>query len=247
MAIAQVSYSVTCTYKLCNFLLLIYSTCKADIAFHHVNCFFHVFMLLLDKQVLNMKVVAFTNLFLVVCAVYLILKISSYHRFIKYNYFLVKIKTFCFFTFKSLQPTWSLYLCQVFLLVVKRESTLPPILIIKHHLWNSFSFSLLIYNTASVMHLLNHAKAAPFTAFLVCFTVYCCCCLVAKLCPTLWDPMDCSPPGSSVHGISQARILECIAISFSRGSSQPSDQTHVSCIGMQISPLIFRPSSNKRQ
>ena len=39
--------------------------------------------------------------------------------------------------------------------------------------------------------------------------------------PTLYDLMDCSPPGSSVHGISQARILEWVAISFSRGSSQP--------------------------
>ena len=44
------------------------------------------------------------------------------------------------------------------------------------------------------------------------------------------DPMDCSPSGSSVHGISQARILECIAISFSRGSSRPRGQTCVSCI-----------------
>ena len=42
--------------------------------------------------------------------------------------------------------------------------------------------------------------------------------------------MDCSPPGSSVHGILQARILEWVAISFSRGSSQPRDQTWVSCI-----------------
>ena len=47
-------------------------------------------------------------------------------------------------------------------------------------------------------------------------------------------PMDCSPPGSSVHGISQARILEQIAISSSRASSQSWDQTHVSCIGKQI-------------
>ena len=39
-------------------------------------------------------------------------------------------------------------------------------------------------------------------------------------CPTLCDPMDCSPPGSSVHGISLARILEWVAISYSRGSSQ---------------------------
>ena len=46
---------------------------------------------------------------------------------------------------------------------------------------------------------------------------------VAQLCPTLCDPADCSPPGSSVHGFLQARILEWVAISFSRGSSQPRD------------------------
>ena len=48
--------------------------------------------------------------------------------------------------------------------------------------------------------------------------------------PTLWDPMDYSSPGSSVHGILQARILELVAISFSRESSQPRDRTWVSCI-----------------
>ena len=48
--------------------------------------------------------------------------------------------------------------------------------------------------------------------------------LVSQSCPTLCDPMDCSPPGSSVHGILQARILEWVAIPFSRGSSQPRDQ-----------------------
>ena len=53
---------------------------------------------------------------------------------------------------------------------------------------------------------------------------------VAQSCPTLCDPIDCSLPGSSVHGIFQARILEWIAISFSRGSSQPRDQTRVSHI-----------------
>ena len=51
-----------------------------------------------------------------------------------------------------------------------------------------------------------------------------------QLCLTLGDIMDCSPPGSSVHGILQARILEWVAISFYRGSSQPRDQTQVSCI-----------------
>ena len=53
---------------------------------------------------------------------------------------------------------------------------------------------------------------------------------VVQSCPTLCDPMDCSPPVSSVHVIFQARVLECIAISFSRGSFWPRDQTQVSCI-----------------
>ena len=49
-------------------------------------------------------------------------------------------------------------------------------------------------------------------------------------CPTLCDPIDCSPAGSSLHGILQASVLEWVAISFSRGSSQPRDQTQVSRI-----------------
>ena len=53
---------------------------------------------------------------------------------------------------------------------------------------------------------------------------------VAQSCLTLCDSMDCSPPGSSVHGILQARILEWVAISFSRGSSRPRDWTQVSHI-----------------
>ena len=47
--------------------------------------------------------------------------------------------------------------------------------------------------------------------------------LLAQLCPTLFDLMDCSPPGSSVHGILQARILEWAAISFFRQSCRPRD------------------------
>ena len=57
-----------------------------------------------------------------------------------------------------------------------------------------------------------------------------CLCLVAHLWPTLCNPLDCSLPGSSVHGIFQARILEWVAIFFSKGSSLPRNQTHVSCI-----------------
>ena len=53
---------------------------------------------------------------------------------------------------------------------------------------------------------------------------------LTKSCPTLYDPMDWSLPGYPVHGISQARILEWVAISFSRGFSQPRDWTCISCL-----------------
>ena len=58
--------------------------------------------------------------------------------------------------------------------------------------------------------------------------------LIARLHLTLCDPMDCSPLGSSVHGIVQARILEWVAIPFSRGFSQPRGPTQVSHIAGQI-------------
>ena len=55
-----------------------------------------------------------------------------------------------------------------------------------------------------------------------------------KSCPTLCDPMNYSLPASSLIGISQVRILEWVAVSFSRGSSWPRDWTHISCIGRQL-------------
>ena len=58
----------------------------------------------------------------------------------------------------------------------------------------------------------------------------CCYCSVTRLCPTLCNPMDCNLSSSSVHGISQARILEWVAISFSKGSSWPRGRTCISCI-----------------
>ena len=57
---------------------------------------------------------------------------------------------------------------------------------------------------------------------------------VAQSCPTLCDPMDCNLPGSSVHGIFKARVLEWVAISFSREASQPRDET-------QVSHIVDRP------
>ena len=92
---------------------------------------------------------------------------------------------------------------------------------------------------------LNHWTAREFLAFAFLRILFLrwnmknskLCVLRAKSlqsCPTLCDPMDCSPPGSSVHGISQARILEWVAISFSTGSSWPRDGTHFFCVGRWI-------------
>ena len=66
-------------------------------------------------------------------------------------------------------------------------------------------------------------------------------CVCTLSCLTLCNPMDCSPPGSSVHGIFQERILEQVAIFFSRGSSWAKDQTRVSCVsctGRQICTIV---------
>ena len=62
------------------------------------------------------------------------------------------------------------------------------------------------------------------------YVVLCMCVESFQLCPTLCDPMDCSLPGSTVLGILQARILKWVVIPFSRGSSQPRDQTWVTCV-----------------
>ena len=68
-------------------------------------------------------------------------------------------------------------------------------------------------------------------------------CLIAHLCPTLCDSLDCNP-SDSVHRILQARVLEWVAISSSRGSFQPRDQTRISCVscpGMRADSLPLYP------
>ena len=57
-----------------------------------------------------------------------------------------------------------------------------------------------------------------------------CMCTYAQSCPALGNFMDCSPPGSSVHGIFQARILKQFAMFYSKGSSLPKGTTHISCV-----------------
>ena len=68
--------------------------------------------------------------------------------------------------------------------------------------------------------------------------------LLLQLCPTVCDPMDCNPPGSSAHGIRQVRILEWVAMLSSRGFSQSRDQTHVSLylLNWQVGSLPLVPA-----
>ena len=73
-----------------------------------------------------------------------------------------------------------------------------------------------------------HLRCMPFTRHRLYFSAAAAAQLLSRV--RLCDPVDCSPPGSSVHGILQARILEWVAISSSRGSSRPRDGTYVSCI-----------------
>ena len=110
---------------------------------------------------------------------------------------------------------------------------------------HSFILTLLYFQNQNVLRWCVHlmflisllegvAKLVVYLTISSCllYTEYSCAvlCLVTQSCPTLCDPMDCSPPGSSVHGIFQARILEWVAISFSRGTSWPRDWTGFSRI-----------------
>ena len=136
---------------------------------------------------------------------------------------------------------------------------------------NRVCFSLLAHCSYCLLHICTVGHILCDSFFVHCYA----CCLLCVwsflvlslhspneyffLCPPLLScvrlfvtPMDCSPPGSSVHGILQARILEWAAISFSRGSSWPRDWTWVSRIIGQIfyslsnqgSPVFSPPASN---
>ena len=88
------------------------------------------------------------------------------------------------------------------------------------------SSSLSLQNSTSLLDFLSHLCTSHYLV-----------CSATQSCLTLCDPMNCNLPGSSVHGTFQARILEWVAISFSRGSSWPRDQTHIfraSCTGRWV-------------
>ena len=131
------------------------------------------------------------------------------------------------------------------------------VLLFPVHLWNlltrAMSFFLLPsweVLIGSEINITSHVSwEYPDWPWSHCFSCYrehccCCCCWVTKLCTlshsgtqsclTLCDPVDYSPPDSSVHGISQARILEGVAVSFFRRSSQPRDGTCISCLAGRL-------------
>ena len=81
----------------------------------------------------------------------------------------------------------------------------------------------------------NAADDLKLKPILICVCMSSCSFLFETHC----DPMNCSPPGSSVHGIFQARIVGWVAISYSKGSSQPRDQTHVSCISCNGRQILY--------
>ena len=103
--------------------------------------------------------------------------------------------------------------------------------------WLKIMTSLFILNDLQVFHsqryFLDHSltpkRLQSMSLHHKAFERVCVHAKLLQLCLTLCDPMDCSPPASSVHGILQVRILEGIAIPFSWGSSRPRDRTQVSC------------------
>ena len=94
--------------------------------------------------------------------------------------------------------------------------------LMNHHRLLVFCFSFLLEHSCFTMLLVSIVRQIE-SVILLYMRLYVC--VHAQFCPALCDPMDCSLPGQSLCGISQARILEWSTISYYRGSSQPSNQT----------------------
>ena len=93
--------------------------------------------------------------------------------------------------------------------------------------WHNLSHPLKICEAACIWSLSWHAQVQLVESIIN--STYMCV-LVTQSCPTLYNPMDCSPPSFSVHGMLQVRIMEWIVILFSRRTTQPRDWTLVPCI-----------------
>ena len=98
---------------------------------------------------------------------------------------------------------------------------------------------LLCYLLVNCLHLLWNLK--PVSSLVMSAII----CSVTSSCPTFCRPMDCGLPGSSAHGIFQARMLEWVAIFSSRGSSQPKDQTRPSCSSCTGRQILYQWATGK--
>ena len=101
------------------------------------------------------------------------------------------------------------------------------------HIFHSLPWWINIYHKFTGLHqvmaILRRQENRRAMGYRNVIFIECMCVLVIPSCLTVCNPMDCSPPGSSVCGILEVRILEWVVISFSKGSSQPSYWTQVSC------------------
>ena len=143
--------------------------------------------------------------------------------------------------------SWRLSLSVSFLRIVSEcpscPGTFSPFVLI-HVVSLSFKVTLRVLNHLKPTISLETGVSVAHFCFPYCCLVVClfvllgtllwCCCSVAKSYPALCNPVDCSLPGVSGHGVFQARILEWAPISFSRESCQTRDQTHISCTGRWI-------------
>ena len=140
------------------------------------------------------------------------------------------VSIFSFFTYHS-------FTCYIFRPQWQRTELI--IFLVHGILWTQIKFQLSFLFTFSLCPFPTHRDPLLSTTFNMRSNIPPCqmCANLLQWCLTLCSPMDCSPPGSSIHGIFQARILERVAVPSSRGSSQPRDRTHisyVSCIGRRV-------------
>ena len=141
----------------------------------------------------------------------------------------------------SMPASLSLTISQSLLKVMSIELLLPPHPLFPSILLSSVFCSIRIFSDESALHIrwpnIGAITGAAFhssSVFLhsaMTLAIFVMCVLVPQACPTLWNPGDYSPPGSSVLGIPQARMLEWVAIYFSRASSWPRDRTQVFIAG----------------
>ena len=136
-----------------------------------------------------------------------IIVIYTINKFI-YLLFIVLLVSICILCFLSTHKIYFSGTCALW-----------DISIMCLRLYSFFTIQIRCHSLQDFLCCSHHFMLCSHVTLWVYVIVFICPCSVSKSCLTLCDPMDCSPPGSSIHGILQASILEWVAISFSRGSS----------------------------